>query len=123
MNRPGDEFLAGSTITEYQHGCLELCSLGGDPEHGLHGFAFGHQAAEVNVAFNLFDPLFELAVFLPEVFTFLGLFQRQIHLVGFKGFGDIIIGTQLHRLNSGVNGSVSRHHNYGCGHDFIACGF
>ncbi len=61
---------------------------------------------------KLFDLLAEQFVIALEPVALLGLLNDQAHFFVFEGFGNEIVGPQLHGLDGQIDGAVGGHHDH-----------
>ncbi len=96
MNRPGDEFLAGSALPANQHVALGISHLLDNVEHLLHGIAFTDQSGLQRLLRHF---TLQQHVFRGEPAFFQRVPDDELDLIDLERLREIIVGAQLHRFH------------------------
>ncbi len=108
MDRPGDEFLAGSCLPQYEDRHIRRRNKAYEPLDLVHRLARPNKGIV-----GLFHPLkllFEDNVPFFEGFFLVRFLDNIREFCQFTRFAQIIVGTKLHRLDGRIDGGVARKH-------------
>src|SRR5205085_5321275 len=109
MYGAGDQFLARAAFAKDQNGMSALSSLGDNPVQLFHLGSAAHNASETLFGLDLFP---ERAVFRFKLQVRGDTIKQQLEFVEAERLGEVVVGSILHRLHSGLHGTVAGHHDH-----------
>ena len=110
VDRAREDFLAGAALARQQHRRLEAGGALHHLEHLDHRLGGGHDRV---IAGSALDLAAQQLVGAAQALALARLAQREQHLGGGEGLGEVVVGAALHRLDRELRGAEGRHQDHG----------